>query len=328
VLAGLLRGLRAGARNPALHFLALGALLVVLDARIAGPAGVSGRPPIVITAVRIAEIRDEYASALGAAPTPAELDALVASDAEEEMLFREALLLGLHRGDRAVEWRLVDKMHFLYGDAAGDHMEAYRRALALGLDRDDVVVRNVLVTKMRLLTKEASRHDEPSGPALDRELDAYLQEHRAAYAQGERLSLTQVFLGAGKHGTALAADARAALRQLRASRTPPETARRLGDAFVSGSVVRSASRHELAKIFGESFATTVADLPAGQWSEPIASPYGLHLVWISERVAGSVPALDAVRSRVLRAYRAERRAQYLARMMDQLRAAYEVRVDG
>ena len=328
MLAGLLRILRAGACSPALHFLALGALLVVLDARIAGPAGASGRPPIVITAVRIAEIRDEYASALGAAPTPAELDALVARDAEEEMLFREALLLGLERGDRAVEWRLVDKMHFLYGDAAGDHMEAYRRALALGLDRDDVVVRNVLVTKMRLLAKEASRHDEPSGPALDRELDAYLQDHRAAYAQGERLSLTQVFLSAAKHGTALAADARAALRQLRASRTPPETARRLGDAFVSGSVLRSASRHELAKIFGESFATTVADLPAGQWSEPIASPYGLHLVWISERVAGSVPALDAVRSRVLRAYRAERRAQYLARMMDQLRAAYEVRVDG
>jgi hypothetical protein len=50
----------------------LGALLVALDTRTAGPVGASGRPPIVITAVRIAEIRDEYANALGAAPTPAD----------------------------------------------------------------------------------------------------------------------------------------------------------------------------------------------------------------------------------------------------------------
>lgn len=327
MIPALFRALRAGARSPALHFLTVGALLVALDTRTAGPAGATGRPPIMITAARVAEIRDEYTRTLEAAPTPAELDALVAREAEEEMLFREALLLGLDRGDRAVEWRVVEKMHFLYGDAAGDHAEAYRRGLALGLDRDDVVVRTALVTKMRLLTKAASRHEEPSGPALDRALDAYLQDHRATYAQGDRLSLTQVFLSAGKHGTALAADAHAVLRRLHASRPPPAAVPRLGDVFVAGSVFRNASRRELAKIFGESFAATVADLAPGRWSDPIGSPYGLHLVWIAERDAGSVPALAAVRSRVLHAYRAERRAQYLARMVDALRTAYEVRVE-
>jgi parvulin-like peptidyl-prolyl isomerase len=71
----------------------------------------------------------------------------------------------------------------------------------------------------------------------------------------------------------------------------------------------------------------VADLEPGTWSEPIRSPYGLHLVWVSERDVANVPALDAVRSRVLSAYRAERRAEYLTRMVDELRAAYEVRIE-
>lgn len=325
--AGLVRALRAAARSPALHFLAIGALLVVLDERIVGPARATARPPIVVTAARVAEIRDEYARTLGAPPTPPELDALVAREAEEEMLFREGLLLGLDRGDRAVEWRVVEKMHFLYGDAAGDHVEAYRRGLALGLDRDDPVVRNALVTKMRLLARAASRHDEPSGPALDRALAAYLQDHRDTYVQSDRASLVQVFVSAEKHGAALADDAAALRARLDVAGATPEAALRLGDAFPAGSVFRNASSHDLSKVFGEPFARAVTTLPTNRWSPPIASPYGLHLVWVSGRSGGSLPALDAVRARVLRAYRAERRAQYLERMVGALRAAYEVRVE-
>ncbi len=321
------RALRAGARAPALHFLALGALLAAVSARTTGTAGATARPPIVITAARVAALRDDYQRSLLVAPTPAELDALIARDADDEMLYREALLLGLDRRDRAVKWRIVDKMHFLFGDGAGDPESAYRRGLALGLDREDFVVRNALVTKMRLLAKAASRSEEPSGEALERELEAYLRAHAAAYTEAERLSLTQVFLSAGKRGAALEADARAMLKRLRAAHTAPETAARLGDPFVSGSTFRNASPSGIAKIFGDGFATAVTELEPGRWSEPVRSPYGLHLVRVTARDAAALPPLDAVRSRVLRAYRSERRAQYLARMMDELRAAYEVRVE-
>src|SRR5262245_36779972 len=155
---------------PALHFLVLGGLLAGVAARVGGGSAADVRPPIVISAARVDEIRDEYQRSSLAPPTDDELRALVARDADEEMLYREALLLGLDRGDRAVKWRIVDKMHFLYGDAAGDPESAYRRGMALGLQRDDVVVRNALVTKMRLLAKAASRSEEPSGSALDAEL--------------------------------------------------------------------------------------------------------------------------------------------------------------
>jgi peptidyl-prolyl cis-trans isomerase C len=325
----LVRIFAAGARLPAVHFLAVGAVLAGLNGALHGPAGsASGplRPPIVITAARVAEIRDDYERTVGV-PTADELTALIARAADEEMLYREALVLGLDRGDRAVKWRIVDKMHFLFGDAAGDTEAAYRRGLELGLERDDIVVRNALVTKMRLMAKAASRSEEPDGPELDRELEAYLVAHGDAYRRSDRVSLTQVFVSARTHGDALDADAQALLGRLRRDGVTPDAAAHLGDAFPAGTTFRDASASGLMKIFGESFADAVGRLEPGQWSEPIASPYGLHLVQVSGGRAAELPKLVDVRSRVLRAYRAERRAHYLDRMMDELRAAYPVQVE-
>lgn len=316
------------ARAPALHFLALGALLAAWNAATADPEAPAGRAPIVITAARVAAIRDDYARTV-APPTAEELAALVAREADEEMLYREALVLGLDRGDGAVKWRIVEKMHFLYGEEAGDPEVAYERGVALGLAHDDTVVRNTLVTKMRLLAKAASRHEEPDGVALDRELEAFMQLHAADYRHADRVSLTQVFLSADRRGAALDADARALLERVRATGTTPDaaTAARLGDPFVAGSTFRATSPAGLTKIFGDRFATSVAALAPGTWSEPIRSAYGLHLVWVHTREATALPPLASVRSRVLRAYRAERRDAYLARMMDELRSAYVVHVE-
>ena len=269
----LFRAIGAGVRAPALHFLALGALLAALSARTTGTARATARPPIVITAARVAEIRDDYQQTLLTAPTPVELEALVAREADEEMLYREALLLGLDRGDRAVKWRIVDKMHFLYGDDAGDTETAYRRGMALGLARDDIVVRNALVTKMRLLAKAASRSEEPSGATLEGELPAYLQSHAGAYTASERLSLTQVFLSAGKRGAALEADARAVLSICcRRNKLSAGAGARLGDPFVAGRSSADVASESRPKSSAMQFATAVAELEAGRWSDPSAPP--------------------------------------------------------
>ncbi len=321
--------LRALARKPALHFLLIGAALAVLDgSRNVPPTAppTAARPPIVITAARVAEIRDDYARDVGP-PTKDELAALVARAADEEMLYREALALGLDRKDRAVKWRIVDKMHFLFGDGAGDVETAYRRGLALGLERDDTVVRNALVTKMRVMVNAASENDEPTGAALDRELEAYLAAHPDDYRQAARLSFTQVFLNAATRGTAVDADARTLADRLAREHVAPAQAPELGDPFVAGTTFREVSPQVVAKTFGDAFAAALASLPPEQWSAPIASPYGVHLVWVNARAASDVPPLDAVRPRVLRAYRAERRTRYFAHMMDQLRAAYPVEVE-
>ena len=50
------------------------------------------------------------------APTPDELQGLVESRVREEILYREALALGLERGDTIIKRRLAQKMEFLADD--------------------------------------------------------------------------------------------------------------------------------------------------------------------------------------------------------------------
>jgi hypothetical protein len=279
------RAVAAAARLPALHFLVLGASLAAWNAATDAPAAPAARAPIVITAARVAALRDDYARTV-ATPSADELAALVAREADEEMLYREALLLGLDRGDRAVKWRLVEKMHFLYGDAAGDAETAYRRGLALGLAEDDVVVRNALVTKMRLLAKAASRQEEPAGPALERELEAFLATHADAYRRSERLTLTHVFLSAATRGATLDADAKALAARLRAERPPAADAIRLGDPFLAGASFRATTPRALAKTFGERFAAAAPGSPPRPGPSPARPRSGA--IW-SGSTAGRRP---------------------------------------
>jgi hypothetical protein len=312
-------------RAPAVHFVALGGLLFAVVSWSANPEPVPTRAPIVISAARVEEIRDDYRRTAGIAPTARELAALIYKEADDEMLYREALLLGLDRGDPAVEWRVIEKMEFLYGKPPGGNAEALRRGLELGLQRDDVVVRSGLVTKMRLLAKGASRADEPTGEELERALSTYFEKHRHDYLQPQSLSFVHVFLRGDEMREP---EARALRDRLVAGATSPADAAKEGDPFVAGNLIRATTHAGLVKLFGEELAAAVSELEPGRWSEPICSPYGLHLVWVLEKGQARVPKLDEVRSRVLHAWRADRQQQYLDKMLADIRAAYEVRVEG
>ena len=50
-----------------------------------------------------------------------------------------------------------------------------------------------------------------------------------------------------------------------------------------------SSHVRLLARFGESFANAVFALQPGGWSAPIASSYGMHLVWVMEKLPERVP---------------------------------------
>jgi hypothetical protein len=103
------------AREPLLHFLLLGAALFGIDRwrhpapRPAGPV----EEPVVVTPALRDELADGWTRTQGRAPTPEELDRLVAGWIDEEILYREGLARGLERGDVLVRRRVADKMGFV-----------------------------------------------------------------------------------------------------------------------------------------------------------------------------------------------------------------------
>ena len=111
--------------------------------------------------------------------------------------------------------------------------------------------------------------------------------------------------------------------RLRREHAAPAEAPALGDAFWLGADV-ALSEPELDRVFGPGFAARVRALPPRQWSEPIPSAYGTHVVRIDEREPGRLPALAEVRARARRGLEAERAARRLEVRMAALRAAYGV----
>ncbi|MEE4297866.1 MAG: peptidylprolyl isomerase [Pseudomonadales bacterium] len=93
-------------RDPVVPFLAIGALCYALFG-----AG-EGETIAVTEAVRAGLVRD-HVDRFGREPDAEALAALEERWVAEEILFREALARGLHRGDARTRHRLVDKMRFL-----------------------------------------------------------------------------------------------------------------------------------------------------------------------------------------------------------------------
>ncbi len=97
-------------REPLLHFLALGAVLFAGHRWVAPPALTTR---IVLSASVIRGLRQEHLRRNGSAPTPDEEAALIRRYVDNEILYREAVVQGLDRGDIIVRRRLVQKMEFV-----------------------------------------------------------------------------------------------------------------------------------------------------------------------------------------------------------------------
>lgn len=99
-------------REPLVHFLLAGAALFAFFAWKGEPADPASRT-IHVTREDRARLALQWQRTMLRPPTDAELDALTETWLREEILYREALRLGLDRDDAIVRKRLASKMDFL-----------------------------------------------------------------------------------------------------------------------------------------------------------------------------------------------------------------------
>jgi hypothetical protein len=104
-------------KDPLVHFLAIGAALFAIAAMRGEPV-TAGRERIVVTAEQVAQARAAAAALQGREPTAEELAELIEPTIRDEVLYREALALGLDVNDDEVRRRLVEKMSYLTQDLA------------------------------------------------------------------------------------------------------------------------------------------------------------------------------------------------------------------
>ncbi len=244
------------------------------------------------------------------------------ADAPERIVVSSARIDNLADGF-ARTWRRPpgkEELQGLVDDYIRDEV-FYREGRAAGLDRDDVIIRRRVRQKMEFFAEDASV-PEPS----EAQLAAYLRANPERFRTEERLTFHQVFLSATRRGAAIDRDGQQISNALAlADKTVDTTA--IGDPFLLGEEFQAVSLTELAGIFGDVFAKRMSVLELSRWQGPIPSSFGQHFVYISERIQGGAPPLDAIRDAVRREWSNARRLEAEQKLYGSLRERYEIVVD-
>jgi hypothetical protein len=220
----------------------------------------------------------------------------------------------------------------------------YREALALGLDRNDFVIRQRLIQKLEFINRDLTEEmteltDEEIRRYFAAHRDRYIQPARITFTQ-VFFSTGDGGPAAGGPGETTAEAERAARRDAvvaRAERTlaalnsrqvDADDAGRYGDEFVDGAQFVERSPEELVRIFGQELTDTLFALEAepARWQGPLESSQGLHLVSITaltpERMLELAEAEKAVREDARRDRIEERNRAILQEIVD----AYDVQI--
>ena len=196
----------------------------------------------------------------------------------------------------------------------------FREGTALGLLKDDPVIKRRVRQKLEVLIEEEGKSATPS----DAELTAYLSRNAAEFRMPSVLSFQQVLFDPASYGDQLESALTASMAALNSG----ATAESQGKPSMLPSHVEKLPLDLVIREFGDDFGHALESAPVGQWIGPIRSGFGVHLVRISERTPGYVPALDEARKAVTREWENDQREAALANNYARLLKEYSVVIEG
>ncbi len=197
----------------------------------------------------------------------------------------------------------------------------YREAMALGLDTDDTVIRRRLRQKMEFVADAEVGALTPT----DAELDAHLKAHVDRFRIEPVMTFQHIFLNPEVRGSGLTSGAQAMLAQLRANpETDPAT---LGDQTLLPVALPPTGQMSIEQTFGAAFADRLAKVPVNEWTGPVSSSYGVHLVRVSDRTDARNPLLAEVRDAVAREWGNDKRKFLEQQRLEALLTRYRVTIE-
>ena len=194
-----------------------------------------------------------------------------------------------------------------------------REARRMSMDRGDMIIRRRLIQKMDFLVDEMTQANEPS----EDELKVWFVVNAARYLRPARYNVEHVYFARERRGSDASQDASAALRAWQESGEAPS-----GDPFLGGLKFNRRTHRALTRQVDSRFADAVVEVAGSserdQWSGPVETTYGHHLVRVISVRESSAASFAAVRARVRRDMLMERRQQESARARAALIDSYNV----
>jgi hypothetical protein len=294
--AHLERGARPWWQQPLLHFILIGAALFAVY-RWTATRGADEQKTIIVDRAALltymqyrAKFFDpDRSQSLLDGLGQEELDRLIDDYVREEVLYREAIALGLDSDDFVIRQRLIQKLEFINRDLSAQLAELGEQDLRQYFEehRVDYTLPSRLV------------------------MTHVFFDQRAGGAEGAKRR------------------AESTLEKLNASRVPFHEGPRHGDWFFYDVNFVGTTQDQVSRFLGSEIAKTVMTLEPSNaiWRGPFPSEYGYHLIMMTDRSPARYLELDEIRQRVQNDARRERMKELDDAVIQSVIDAYDVRID-
>ncbi len=148
---------------------------------------------------------------------------------------------------------------------------------------------------MEFLAEDFHQENDPG----DEELQGFLESRADEFREPAVLTFRHIYFSPDRRGDSAPDDARHVLAEL-----TPETDSTLvdamGDPFFLQREFESSSETDIARVLGGDFVPKLLALTPGEWSGPLQSGFGYHLVQVTDLIEGRIPTLGEIRESALR----------------------------
>lgn len=195
-----------------------------------------------------------------------------------------------------------------------------REAERLGLGDEDTIIQRRLAQKMDFLVSGESKAANPTDAILKK----WFEQNRDQFAAPERRSFVHIYLSPEKHGGAIETVAASTLRAVQSG----TGWKSLGDPFIQKRSYAALPESEVTRLFGPDFAGAIFKLDAGQWSPPIGSAFGLHLVRIETIDSAAEANFEPIKAEIAAAWQENQSSKAKQEALQELVSGYDVVIEG
>ncbi|NVJ99205.1 MAG: peptidyl-prolyl cis-trans isomerase [Alphaproteobacteria bacterium] len=199
----------------------------------------------------------------------------------------------------------------------------YREALKLGLETGDDVIRKRLAQKMTYLLQGFddgtwAPDEEDARAYFEENVFRYREEARASFTH-IFLNTTQ------RSPETASTELSGLKDILNQTAVAPAEAGTYGDRFPFFRTYANRTERLITDHFGETVRKAVfEDAPKGQWIGPISSPYGMHLIYVSSRHETKEPTLEGAYPDVVADMRRDHLELVRQKAIQKLRDGYRI----
>jgi len=190
----------------------------------------------------------------------------------------------------------------------------YREAIKLGLDKNDIIIKRRLAQKIGFLRQEG----DTSLPT-ESEVNDFYNRNLDKYYVEKRITFSHIYFSSSKTDED---DSSKALNLIKNGSSDAN----FGEPFLLGKNFSSKTIREIERSFGKTFSQDIQNLTIKEWSGPLKSEYGSHLVFINSIAESFTPNLEEIINIVINDVVLEKQNNSVKNYLMELRNKYQIEI--